>query len=184
MRNVSLLKHPTRVGVSSKMIKSSVSNCPVPAEQQPLNEYEELKSAWLFRDSTSSWREYITTMGWIWGWSWLVAGPVAAASFHPHKHVAQFILCGAAGASVGVVLALVRLYLGWSYVGSRLKSPIIFYEESGWYDGQTWMKPMEVLTRDRLVVSYEIKPIIGRLQITFGGLAALFVAGTIVWHLV
>lgn len=166
------------------MIESSVSNCPVPTEQQPLNEYEELKTSWLFRDCSLNWQEYSTKIAWIWSLWWLVAGPVAAASFPPHKHTAQFILTGAAGASVGVVLALVRLYLGWSYVRDRLVSPIIFYEESGWYDGQTWTKPQSVLTRDRLIVTYSIKPIIWRLQITFAGLAVLFVTGTIVWHLV
>lgn len=165
------------------MIKSSVPNCPVPIEQQPLNEYDELKSSWLFRDSTLNWRNYITKILWIWGLSWLLAGPVAAASFPPHKHIGHFILCAAAGASVGVLLALTRLYLGWFYVRDRLNSPTVFYEESGWYDGQTWTKPQSVLTRDRLIVTYEIKPIIQRLQITFAGLAGIFLIGTIVWHL-
>jgi len=82
------------------MIRSSVSNCPVPTDQQPLNEYEELKASWLFRDCTLNWQEYITKMAWIWSLSWLVAGPVAAASFPPQKYFAHFILCGAAGASV------------------------------------------------------------------------------------
>ncbi len=165
------------------MINSSVSNCPVPAEQQPLNEYEELKISWLFRDCTLNWREYITKMVWIWSFSWVVAGPVAAASFTPNKYIAQFLLCGAAGASFGVVLGLTRLYLGWSYIRDRLFSPVIFYEESGWYDGQTWTKPESVLMRDRLIVSYEIKPIIQRLQITSLCLAGLLVLGTIIWHL-
>ncbi|WP_315788515.1 CGLD27 family protein [Fischerella sp. JS2] len=166
------------------MIKSSVSNCPVPTEQQPLNEYEELKSSWLFSDCTLNWRDYITKIAWIWGLSCVLAAPVAAASFTPHKYTLQFVLSGAAGGSIGVVLILLRLYLGWSYVRDRLASPIIFYEESGWYDGQTWTKPLEVLNRDRLIVTYEIKPIIKRLQITFAGLAVSFVVGTIVWHLV
>jgi hypothetical protein len=166
------------------MIKSSVSNCPVPTEQQPLNEYEELKSSWLFRDCTLNWRDYIIKIAVIWGLSVIIAGPIAATSFTPHKHAAQFILSSAAGASVGVILVLMRLYLGWSYIRDRLMSPIIFYEESGWYDGQTWTKPQEILTRDRLIVTYSIKPILRRLQISFVGLAVLFVAGTIVWHLV
>lgn len=165
------------------MIKSSISNCPVPPEQQPLNEYEELKNSWLFRDATLTWRDYLTKIFWIWGWSWLVAGPVAAASFSPQKHTLDFILCGAAAASLGVVLVLVRLYLGWFYVSDRLYSSTIFYEESGWYDGQTWTKPEEVITRDRLIVTYEIKPILQRLQITFAALAVMYLIGTIVWHL-
>ncbi|MBD2625678.1 CGLD27 family protein [Trichormus variabilis] len=164
------------------MMRSSVSNCPVPTEQQPLNEYEELKNSWLFRDSILSRRGYLTKIFWIWGWSWLVAGPVAAASFPPHKYIVHFLLCGAAAASLGVVLVLVRLYLGWYYVRDRLYSPTVFYEESGWYDGQTWTKPQEVISRDRLIVSYEIKPILQRLQITFAGLALMYLIGTMVWH--
>ncbi len=163
------------------MMESSVSVCPVPHEQQPLNEYEELKASWFFRYCTLEWREYITKIAWIWGWSWLVAGPVAAASFAPYKYGAQFILCGALGASLGVALALMRLYLGWSYVRQRLVSPTIFYEESGWYDGQTWTKPVEVLTRDRLIVTYQVQPILQRLQITFLVLALLFLVGGLVW---
>ncbi len=164
------------------MMESSVFACPVPHEQQPLNEYEELKSSWFFRYCTLEWREYITKIAWIWCWSWLIAGPVAAASFAPYKYAAQFILCGAAGASLGLVLALVRLYLGWSYVRERLISPTIFYEESGWYDGQTWMKPVEVLTRDRLIVTYQVQPILQRLQQTFTVLTLLLLSGGLVWN--
>lgn len=165
------------------MIKSSLANCPVPVDQQPLNEYEELKTSWLFRDCALNWREYATKLVWIWGLSWLIAGPVSAASFPPNKQLVHFLLCGAAGASVGVILSLLRLYLGWLYVRDRLYSMTVFYEESGWYDGQTWIKPPEVLNRDRLIVAYEIKPILQRLQFTFVGLAGIFVIGTIVWHL-
>ena len=154
----------------------SVSVCPVPSEQQPVNEYEELNSSVFFRSCTLEWGEYITKLAWIWSLSWLVAGPVAAASFAPYKYTAQFILYGTAAALVGVVLAVVRLYLGWFYVYDRLASSTIFYEESGWYDGQTWTKPTEILTRDRLIVTYQIKPILQRLQITFGLLVGLLVA--------
>ncbi len=163
-------------------MKYSVSVCPVPSEQQPLNEYEELKASRFFRTCTLNIREYITKLAWIWGGSWLIAGPIAAASFAPQKYMAQFILCGAAGASVGVLLALVRLYLGWYYVCDRLVSPTIFYEESGWYDGQTWTKPTEILTRERLIVTYQVQPILQRLQRTFGLLALLLLSGGLVWN--
>ena len=82
------------------MIDYEVSSCPVPTEQQPLTEYEQLKSSWLFRDCSLSMRSYLTKIAWVWGVSWIVAGPVAYSSFPPHKYAAQFVLCGAAGASV------------------------------------------------------------------------------------
>ena len=40
------------------------------------------------------------------------------------------------------------------------------YEESGWYDGQVWIKPPEVLLQDRLIGTYEVYPGILRLQFT------------------
>ncbi|MFM7364140.1 MAG: CGLD27 family protein [Cuspidothrix sp.] len=164
------------------MIRSSLENCPVPTEQQPLNEYEELKNAWLFRDSTLSWGNYARKIFWIWAWSWLVAGPVASASFNPQKQIFNFLLCGSAGASVSVILVLVQLYLGWFYVHNRLNSSTISYEESGWYDGQIWTKPQEVINRDRLIVTYDIKPILQRLKISFGIIALMYLIGTTVWH--
>lgn len=33
---------------------------------------------------------------------------------------------------------------GWSYVGDRLLSAVVPYEETGWYDGQLYVKPPEV----------------------------------------
>ncbi|HEY9728990.1 MAG TPA: CGLD27 family protein [Chroococcales cyanobacterium] len=162
-------------------MESSVSICPVPIEQQPINEYQELKESWLFRWVTLDLRDYIIKLIWVWGWSWLVAGPVAAASFSPNKHLVQFMLCGGAGASVFLTLMLLRLYLGWSYVRDRLLRETIFYEESGWYDGQTWTKPPEILTRDRLIVSYQVQPILLRLKRTFGILTLFFVGGSLIW---
>lgn len=164
------------------MMESSVSVCPVPTEQQPLNEYEQLKSSGFFRTATLDLREYSVKIGWIWGISWILAGPVAAASFAPAKHIAQFTLCGAAGASLGVILALVRMYLGWSYIRDRLISSTIFYEETGWYDGQNWTKPEEVVTRDRLIVNYQVKPYLKRLQTTLALVTLLLLTGGVIWN--
>jgi Conserved in the green lineage and diatoms 27 len=163
------------------MIKSSVY-CPVPDEQQPVNEYEQLKISWLYRDCFFGGRKYFSTIAWVYSLSWLIAGPVAAASFPPHKHLLQFLLTAAAGACIGILLLVVRLYLGWSYISERLSSQTVFYEESGWYDGQVWDKPEEILARDRLIVSYEIRPILHRLQITFAALFGFLVVGTITWQ--
>jgi hypothetical protein len=68
--------------------------------------------------------------------------------------------------AVGIFnLWILRLYLAWKYVYDRLMNSTITYEESGWYDGQTWVKTNEILLQDKLVGTYEVLPIINRLRI-------------------
>lgn len=162
-------------------MNSSAPVCPVPAEQQPINEYQELKASWFFRWATLELRGYLKPIVLLWGMSWFIAAPVAAVSFPPAKYPIQFFLSGAAGAMVIPSLALLRLYLGWIYICNRLSQETVFYEESGWYDGQVWQKPEEVLQRDRLIVTYEIRSTLRRLQLTFIVIASLLLADGMIW---
>ena len=57
-----------------------------------------------------------------------------------------------------------RQWLGWTYVMKRLLAETVDYEESGWYDGQIWEKPLSWRERDLLVARYEVRPILGRLS--------------------
>jgi Conserved in the green lineage and diatoms 27 len=159
----------------------SLSACPVPPEQLPLNEYEDLKESWFFRWATLERPYYVMKLLWVWIWSLAIAAPVAAASFPIAKYLSEFLLLSAGGGALFLLLTLMRLYLGWSYVGSRLMDTQVVYEESGWYDGQTWIKPTEVLTRDRLVVVYQIQPLLKRMQWTFAILVGILGIGGIVW---
>ncbi|MBE9039269.1 CGLD27 family protein [Oscillatoriales cyanobacterium LEGE 11467] len=155
--------------------------CPVPTEQQPIVEYQTLRESCFFRSCTGELRDYLTMLAWFWLPGWLFVGPVVAASFSPEKFPMRFFLGGAAGASFIVFLLVVRLYLGWRYVSDRLSDTTVIYEESGWYDGQCWTKTPEILTRDSLVVSYEIQPILNRLQRTFFWLGITYLSGGLVW---
>lgn len=157
--------------------------CPVPQEQQPLIEYEELRQTWPFSWVALDGRQYWCRLAWVWALSWLVAGPIAASSFPPAKMPLQFCLCGAAGALGPVLLFLVRIALGWGYVRQRLRDRAVVYEESGWYDGQVWEKPPEVLARDRLVASYQLQPIVRRLRATFAWVFAAAGTGSLLWLL-
>lgn len=163
-------------------MSSSAPVCPVPTEQQPINEYQELRNSWFFRWATLDLWGYVKPILILWSISWLVSGPVAAASFAPAKHLAQFLLFASMGAFVLPLLALVQLYLGWVYVRDRLAQPIVPYEESGWYDGQVWAKPEEVLQRDRLIVTYQIQSILDRLKLTFSMMALLLLGSVVVWQ--
>ncbi|CAN0917938.1 Protein CONSERVED IN THE GREEN LINEAGE AND DIATOMS 27, chloroplastic [Linum grandiflorum] len=88
----------------------------------------------------------------------------------------RFTLAAGTGTLFLVSLIVLRIYLGWSYVGDRLLSAVIPYEETGWYDGQMWAKPPEVLARDRLLGSYKVKPVVKMLKQTLVGIGALLVA--------
>ena len=51
---------------------------------------------------------------------------------HTGLQTAQFVLSGATGALAVVAVAVIRIYLGWAYVGDRLLSAAVDYEETGW----------------------------------------------------
>jgi hypothetical protein len=147
-------------------MKSARPACPVPDEQLPVNEYQQLQESSFFNWAGGQAGAYLRRWLWLWLWGWLVAGPVAAASFSPDRDWWRFLLTASLGAEFLPVLVMLRLYLGWRYVGDRLNQPTVFYEESGWYDGQTWPKPPEVWQRDRLIVTHQIQPILRRLHLT------------------
>ena len=58
------------------------------------------------------------------------------------------------------LLILIRLYLGWNHIFKRLRSEKVEYEESGWYDGQVWLKPLDLKEKESLIASIEVKPIL------------------------
>ncbi|KAF3438813.1 hypothetical protein FNV43_RR17088 [Rhamnella rubrinervis] len=148
----------------------------VPFEQRPVNEYSSLKDGALY-----SWGElgpgpFFLRLGGLWLATFTVLGvPIAAASFNPAREPLRFVLAAGTGTLFLVSLIVLRIYLGWSYVGDRLLSAVIPYEESGWYDGQMWVKPPEVLARDRLLGSYKVKPVVKLLKQTLIGTGALLV---------
>lgn len=164
-------------------MKPSVSACPVPSEQLPINEYQNLRESWFFRWATLELRGYLTGIIWLWLGSLLLTAPVVAASFSPAECPRQFVLGSAAGAALILALPLLRLYLGWGYVRDRLFSETVFYEETGWYDGQLWIKPPEEHAKDNLVVTYQVQPILQRLKWTFGFLGVLLFGSYILWNI-
>ncbi len=165
-------------------MSTSSSFCPVPKEQQPINEYQELQNSWFFGWVKIAPTQYITKLIWVGIWSLLFTAPVAEASFSIAKYPIQFGICTVGGSLIFIALATLRLYLGWIHVKERLYNESVFYEESGWYDGQTWIKTPEILDRDRLIVSYEVQPILKRIQSTFLTLLGGVVFCAITWIII
>lgn len=155
--------------------------CPIPEEQQPIREYEQLKESWFFRWVTLEQGGYLRKILWVGFWGALFAAPISAASYPPGEMPLSFSCGTVAGGLFFVGLVLIRLYLGWRYIRDRLHGEKIPYEESGWYDGQIWQKPLETLNRDRLIVTYQIEPIMKRLGQTFLFLTSVLVGDGLSW---
>ncbi|KAK4747127.1 hypothetical protein SAY87_026164 [Trapa incisa] len=154
----------------------------VPFEQRPVNEYSSLKEGPLYSWGDLGPGEFFLRLGGLWFATITVLGiPIAAASFNPSKEPLRFVLAAGTGTLFLVSLIVLRIYLGWSYVGDRLLSAVIPYEESGWYDGQMWVKPPEVLARDRLLGSYKVKPVVKLLKQTLVGTGALLVSAAVLF---
>ncbi|KAL7112226.1 hypothetical protein ACP275_05G138800 [Erythranthe tilingii] len=144
------------------------TDCPVPFDQQPINEYQSLSDSFPFSWASGDVVSYCSRLvvsGACFGL--LVGLPVSLfGSIGPKSEPVILALGSAATGLVFVILAVVRMYLGWAYVGNRLLSATVEYEETGWYDGQIWVKTPEVLARDRLLGSFSVKPVLSRLKNT------------------
>lgn len=142
------------------------TKCPVPQGQKPLNEYNSLKQSfgfkWTCKDTTS----------FLKGSTFLIillfASSIGVMCNTPNweKDTASFIMQVVVSSVTFFILIILRLYLAWMYIYDRLMKATVSYEESGWYDGQTWIKTPEILIQDRLTGTYEVLPILKRLENT------------------
>jgi hypothetical protein len=143
--------------------------CPIPFDQQPLNEYAQLKQLILFDWSTKPIHSFIKKLLAI--FLLLIVITSSMSIIITHKKYTLFNLSNiyyhTIFATLTIEFIIIRLYLGWSYILKRLLSATVFYEESGWYDGQLWIKPSSILIQDRLVGIYQVMPIIRTLKVIF-----------------
>lgn len=139
----------------------------VPALQRPINELKQVKEGALYKWATLELPGFAGRLAAVYGAVFaLIGGPIAYQTFDPAAQFPLFFLAASVGSLLVTTIVTLRIYLGWSYVGERLLSATIEYEETGWYDGQTYVKPPEVLARDRLLGTYEVNPVMKRLRYT------------------
>ncbi|KAL1830667.1 hypothetical protein DCAR_0100599 [Daucus carota subsp. sativus] len=165
-------KLPSYSSYENSNYNSPETECPVPLDQQPVNEYQSLSTSQPYSWASGDLAEFSSRVfGTGLSFALFVGLPVswygsAGIGLDPVKRVV-----GAVAAGVFVAtFVVVRMYLGWAYVGNRLLSATVEYEETGWYDGQIWVKTPEVLARDRLLGSFSVKPVLSRLKNTLVGL--------------
>ena len=140
--------------------------CPVPKDQRPLNEYKKLRESANFLWCIENQNTYIKSLSSIIILSSLFSYFLLILSSFSVTNSKYLFLYSIFSGLIITILICLRSYLGWKYIYSRLMEATVPYEESGWYDGQVWIKPPEILLQDRLIGTYEIYPGISRLQIT------------------
>ena len=138
--------------------------CPVPAEQQPLREYQQLLSSWFFAWPSASALGLLRPLAMGWLLALVPSLLVASGSYALRHQPLPLLLAAQVVALLLPLLLLVRQWLGWSYVRQRLVRERVDYEESGWYDGQVWEKPLAWRQRDLLVARHQVQPVMDRLR--------------------
>lgn len=158
--------------------------CPVPFDQQPFNEYLALKKSCFFAWSVLSLNKYINTVLSIFILSLIFIIPIVSILFYNKISLFDVLFYSILIVNVIFVLLFIRLYLGWSYIIKRLLSATVFYEESGWYDGQIWIKTADILTKDRLIGLYGINPYIKRIKYSLLLCIFLFILELMILYLI
>ena len=138
--------------------------CPVPLNQRPLNEFNSIRNSWIiswpFLERIIFYRKLT--------FSWLIITPVCLTisygSDYLKNNLFELIFISLTASLAFPILILIRQWLSWVYIYKRLNSENIEYEESGWYDGQVWEKPIDWRSKDLLIAQYQVKPILNHLR--------------------
>tara|TARA_B100000965_G_scaffold80661_1_gene64320 strand:+ start:82 stop:579 length:498 start_codon:yes stop_codon:yes gene_type:complete len=140
--------------------------CPVPLNQRPLNEFNSISKSWInswpLLEKNIFYRKLL--------YSWLIIIPfsliISYGSDYLKNNILDLFITSLTASLLFPILLLCRQWLTWIYIYKRLYSEKIEYEESGWYDGQIWEKPIDWRAKDLLIAQNQVKPILNHLEIT------------------
>ena len=157
------------------------TKCPVPKEQQPTNEFIELS-----KSITFSWpktkKSLILVLIKFWLVTFVIFLVISSGSIYFKTSILKYILLSLFTSLSIPLLISIRLYLGWNHIFKRLTSEIVEYEESGWYDGQVWIKPLLLKEKESLIASIEVKPILKNLIQIFSIISVLALSGILLFQ--
>ncbi|CAB9522686.1 Protein of unknown function (DUF1230) [Seminavis robusta] len=154
----------------------------VPEGQRPVNEFLDVTSqpmfGWASLETGS--KGLLTRLVTVYSVLFFtVCYPIAGATFTQDGYLLQKITAANVGDLFVALMILLRIFSGWSYVGSRLNSNVIEYEETGWYDGDFETKSPSEKLRDELLYEEKVEPVVDRLKLFTISAAGLWVASCI-----
>ena len=157
------------------------SKCPVPKEQQPTNEFIELSKSIIFSWPKTK-KSLILILTKFWVGAFVLFLVISSGSVYFKSSLLKYILLSFFSSLSIPLLIIIRLYLGWKHVFKRLTSERVEYEESGWYDGQVWIKPLVLKEKESLIATIEVKPILNNLIQIFSIILVLALSGILLFQ--
>ena len=157
------------------------SKCPVPKEQQPTNEFIELSKSNIFSWPKTK-KSLLLVLIKFWAGSFIIFLVISSGSIYFKSSLLKYVLLSFFSSLSIPLLISIRLYLGGNHVFNRLMSERVEYEESGWYDGQVWIKPLVLKEKESLIASIEVKPILKNLIQIFSIFSVLALSGTLIFQ--
>ena len=157
------------------------SKCPVPREQQPTNEFIELSKSKIFSWPKTK-KSLIIILIKFWVGAFVLFLVISSGSVYFKTSTLKYILLSFFSSLSIPLLISIRLYLGWNHIFKRLTSEKVEYEESGWYDGQVWEKPLVLKEKESLIASIEVKPILKNLIQILSIILVLVLSGILIFQ--
>jgi len=157
------------------------SKCPVPREQQPTNEFIELSKSKLFSWPKTK-KSLVLTLIKFWFGGFVLFLVISSGSVYFKTSIFKYTLLSFFSSLSIPLLISIRLYLGWNHIFKRLTSEKVEYEESGWYDGQVWEKPLALKEKESLIASIEVKPILKNLIQIFSIISVIALTGILIFQ--
>ena len=155
--------------------------CPVPRNQQPTNEFIELSKSIIFSCPKTKKSLFIVLIK-FWSVAFILFLIISSGSIYFQKSLLKYILISFFSSLSIPLLISLRLYLGWNHVFKRLTSEKVEYEESGWYDGQVWTKPIVLKEKESLIASIEVKPILNNIIQISSIISVLVLSGILLFQ--
>ena len=155
--------------------------CPVPKEQQPTNEFIELSKSKIFSWAKTK-KSLILVLIKFWIGAFILFMIISSGSVFFKTSTLKYTFFSIFSSLSIPLLISIKLYLGWNHIYKRLTSERVEYEESGWYDGQVWEKPVVLKERESLIASAEVKPILKNLIQILSVILVLALSGILLFE--
>ena len=171
--------------VESLIPETSFGAESVPEAQRPVNEFLDISRQPLFgwAATESGSRGFLLRLAVTYAVVFaFVCYPIAGATYTQDGYILQKLTASNVGAMSLIGVLMIRIYAGWGYIGSRLTSKVIEFEETGWYDGDIEYKTEAEMKRDRFLYKDKVQPVVERVKLFCLAVGGLWLASILAFN--